>query len=286
MANVLKPKRSNTAANVPTTSNLSSGELAVNMADQKMYINNGTAVVQIGGGTLPSLSGVSIAVPTSGQVLQYNGTNWINATSSSTTATNLAGGALGSVPYQLLSGTTTFLAGNTTTTPQFITSTGTSGVATAPTLTGSTGSGNVVLATSPTLVTPVLGTPTSATLTNATGLPLTTGVTGTLPAANGGTAQSTYATGDILYASAANTLSKLTVGTTGQVLTVASGAPSWATSSGGSSNITANGLWENSATISANYTIGTGNNAQSAGPITVSTGVTVTVPTGSTWTIV
>jgi hypothetical protein len=44
--------------------------------------------------------------------------------------------------------------------------------------TTSTGSGAVVLATSPTLVTPALGTPASGTLTNATGLPISTGVSG------------------------------------------------------------------------------------------------------------
>lgn len=59
---------------------------------------------------------------------------------------------------------------------------------------------------------------------------ITTGVwTGTVIAAtSGGTAQTTYATGDILYASAANTLSKLAAGSNTQVLTLAAGIPSWA----------------------------------------------------------
>ena len=65
---------------------------------------------------------------------------------------------------------------------------------------------------------------------------ITTGTwTGTAVADEyGGTGQATYAQGDILYASATNTLTKLTKGSTGQILTMTATIPSWATASSGS----------------------------------------------------
>lgn len=117
-----------------------------------------------GGGTVTSVSGT-------GAVNGITLTGTVTSTGSLTLGGTLSGVSL----TTQVSGTLPVANGGTG-----ITSLGT-GVATflgtpssanlAAAVTGETGSGALVFATSPTLITPVLGTPTSVTLTNATGLP-------------------------------------------------------------------------------------------------------------------
>ena len=61
-------------------------------------------------------------------------------------------------------------------------------------------------------------------------------ITGTLAVGDGGTGQTSYTTGDIIYSNGTNSLTKLGIGTAGEVLTVAAGIPSWAAASGGGSS--------------------------------------------------
>lgn len=78
MANIVKVKRSNVAGKVPTTTEITGGELGVNMADKKIFINNGANIEQVGSGTLAGLSDSAITNPLNNDYLIYNGTKWVN----------------------------------------------------------------------------------------------------------------------------------------------------------------------------------------------------------------
>jgi len=118
-------------------------------------------------------------------------------------------------------------AGNNT--PSISTSqiTGTLGVASGGTgVTTSTGSGSIVLSTSPTLVTPILGTPTSGTLTNCTFPTLNQNTTGTaaglsttLAVASGGTGLATLTANNVLLGNGTSALQAVAPSTSGNVLT-------------------------------------------------------------------
>jgi hypothetical protein len=194
------------------------------------------------------------------------------------TATNLAGGAAGSVPYQTGSGATSFLSIGTA---NFVlTSTGS-----APTWTANTGTGSVVRATSPTLTTPVLG---AATATSINGLTVST-TTGTLTLANGSslvtsgansiTLTSTGATNVTLptsgtLATTAGTVGTISFGTTGLTpSTATSGAVTVAgtlSPANGGTGVANNAL--NTLTFTGNYSLG----------LTLNGNTSVTLPTTGT----
>lgn len=235
--------------------------------------------------------GTGLTIYTAGDLIYASGTSTLATIAAGTNGYVLTMSA-GVPAWTASGGVSTFSAGTTGLTPSTATSgavtlAGTLNVANggtgATTLTGYVkGSGTSAFTAASTIPnTDISGLGTMSTQ-NASSVAITGGsINGTSLGA------STAASAKVTTLDIASGLTLATAaGTSGQVLTSAgAGAvPTWATPAG--SNITAQGLYENNATISANYTIGTGNNAVSAGPITINSGVVVTVPSGSTWVVV
>lgn len=166
---VIQIKRSETAAAQPAS--LAYGELGINITDKKIYIGNssGATTLLIDGNASGSVSTETIQDAAASLFTSGTHTGILVSYPDTNNAINLS-----------IDSTVVTLTGNQTLTNKTL--------------------------TSPTLVTPILGTPQSGTLSSCTGLPLTTGVTGTLGATNGGTGLTSFTSKGIVYASSTSAL--------------------------------------------------------------------------------
>ena len=194
-----------TAGNVTTNANLTGAVTSVGNATSLGSFTSaqllGALTDETGTGSAVFATSPTLITPALGTPSALVGTN-ITGTAAGLTAGNVTTNAN-------LTGAITSV-GNATSLGSF-SSSNLSGA-----LTDETGSGSAVFATSPTLVTPILGTPTSATLTNATGLPISTGVSGlgtgvaTALAVNVGSAGAPLVNGGVLGTPSSGTATNLT----------------------------------------------------------------------------
>lgn len=107
---------------------------------------------------------------------------------------------------------------------------------------------------------------------------------------NAGTLPIVTAKGDLLVGSANGTVDNLAVGSNDFVLTADSSATygiKWSVAAAGATGGGTDKIfWQNGQTVNFDYTITSGSNAGTFGPVTIGASVTVTVPSGATWTVV
>ena len=262
----------------PSSANLATAVTDETGSGSLVFATSPTLVTPtLGVATATSVNKVAITAPATGSTLTIadgktltaSNTLTLTATDGSTLAIG-AGGTLGSNAYTSTTyaplASPTFTGTVTIPTPftlgaTSVTSTGTQlNYLNAATGTTGTTSTNLVYSTSPTLVTPILGTPTSVTLTNATGLPLSTGVTGTLQAA-----QEPAHTGDVT-----NSAGSL-------ALTIANSAVTQAKTA----NYSANTFWANntgSGAAPSDQTFKYASEATYSGTVTFTAGAAPTTP--------
>ena len=236
---IIQVKSSEVASKIPTSDDLTVAELAVNLTDRRIFSKTSDgSIVELGNGTFISDLGLitetAVVNPSFGGGTSSGGgtTVTVSATAPTTAEDN-------SLWWNSDSGTA-FIRYNDGNTVQWVSfAPGTPGPAgpnqvTTTTSTNITGllkgsSGVVAEAIAGTdYIVPGgdLGSPSSGDLTNCTGLVLTTGVTGTLGPANGGTGQTTYTDGQLLIGNTTgNTLTKATL-TQGTGITITNGAGS------------------------------------------------------------
>ena len=95
------------------------------------------------------------------------------------------------------------------------------------------------------------------------------------------------ARGKIIYGDSSGNPAALTVGSNGQTIVSDGTDISWGDAAAGATGGSTDKIfWENAQTVTTNYTITNNMNAGSFGPITINSGVTVTVGAGEVWSII